>query len=243
MPRPAPAFAAVRPTNDPSLSGPVRLGLLTGIAAEARIAACCCSLIGCSGGSPARARTEAERLVAEGATHLVSFGIAGGLDATLESGALIVPDAVLASGTRRYPTDKIWRERLLAALPDASCGTLYGSDTIIESCAEKRALYLETGARAVDLESHAVASVAERRQLPFIVFRAISDPAGRHLPHAVRVGLKPDGSAAIGSVLLDLARRPGQLPSLIRTAYDAATALNSLRLLIDTLTKTAPLAS
>jgi adenosylhomocysteine nucleosidase len=237
-----PSFAAVRPTHDPALLGPVRLGLVTGIAAEARIAAGCCSLIGCSGGSPARARAEAERLVAEGATHLVSFGIAGGLDMALEPGALIVPDAVLASGMRRYPTDRIWRERLLAALPHASCGPLYGSDSLIESIAEKRALYLETGARAVDLESHAVAAAAERLGRPFIAFRAVSDPAERRLPRAVRVGLKADGSTAIGPVLLDLARRPGQLALLIRTAFDAGTALKSLRGLIEILAKTAPTA-
>src|SRR3954465_14793480 len=205
------SFAAVRPTHDPALLGPVRLGLVTGIAAEARIAAGCCSLIGCSGGNPGRARAEAERLVAEGATHLVSFGIAGGLDAALEPGALIIPDAVLASGARRYATDRLWRERLLAALPDASGGALYGSDSLIESVAEKRALYRETGARAVDLESHAVAAAAERLGRSFIAFRAISDPAGRRLPPAVRVGLKADGSTAIGQVLLHVARRPGQL--------------------------------
>ena len=230
----------MRPTHDPALLGPVRLALVTGIAAEARIAACCCSLIGCSGGSPARARAEAERLIAEGATHLVSFGIAGGLDSALEPGAIIVPDAVLASGARRYPTDKAWREKLLAALPDASCGALYGSDSLIETIAEKCALYRETGARAVDLESHAVAAAAERLKRPFLAIRAISDPAERRLPHAVRVGLKPDGSTAIGPVLLDLARRPGQLALLIRTAFDAGTALKSLRGLIEILARTAP---
>ncbi len=234
------SFAAVRPTHDPALLGPVRLGLVTGIAAEARIAAGCCSLIGCAGGSPARARAEAERLVAEGATHLVSFGIAGGLDAALEPGALVIPDQVLASGARRYPTDRVWRARLLAALPDASCGALYGSDALIESVAEKHALYEETGARAVDLESHAVAAAAERLGCPFLVFRAISDPAERRLPHAVRVGLKPDGSTAVGQVLLDLARRPGQFGDLIRTAFDAGAALKSLRGLIEILAKTAP---
>ena len=236
----SPSFAAVRPTHDPALLGPVRLGLLTGMAAEARIAAACSCLIGCSGGSPARARAEAERLVAEGATHLVSFGIAGGLDAALEPGAVIVPDAVLASGARRFATDRAWRERLLAALPDASCGPLYGSDSLIESVAEKRALYRETGARAVDLESHAVAAAAERLKRPFLVVRAVSDPAERRLPHAVRVGLKPDGSTAVGQVLLDVARRPGQLALLIRTAFDAGTALKSLRALIESLARTAP---
>ena len=56
----------------------------------------------------------------------------------------------------------------------------------------------------------------------------------------MRVSLKADGSTAIGQVLLDVARRPSQLALLIRTAFDAGTALNSLRGLIDILAKPAP---
>jgi nucleoside phosphorylase len=60
--------------------------------------------------------------------------------------------------------------------------------------AGKRALRAETGALAVDMESHVAARVAARRGLPFAVVRVISDSADEALPPAAQIGMKPDGA-------------------------------------------------
>jgi len=49
--------------------------------------------------------------------------------------------------------------------------------------AAKRALYLKTGALAVDMESHIVAGVAAAHGLPVAAIRVITDPALRAVPH------------------------------------------------------------
>ena len=67
------------------------IGFITGLTAEARIAARCGGLLRAGGGTPAGAERAARQLVAEGAGALVSFGLAGGLDPALRPGALVVP--------------------------------------------------------------------------------------------------------------------------------------------------------
>jgi adenosylhomocysteine nucleosidase len=80
----------------------------------------------------------------------------------------------------------------------------------------------------VDMESHVVAAVAAAAGLPFLVIRAIADPAGRALPAAALAGLSPDGGTRPWTVLLALARSPGQLIALIRLAGDSAAGIAAL---------------
>jgi adenosylhomocysteine nucleosidase len=126
-------------------------------------------------------------------------------------------------------------DALAAQLPDVQAGRIIGSDTIVASVAEKQALYAATGALGVDMESHIAARVAARHGLPFAIVRAISDTADHTLPPAALVGMRPDGSMALGAVLASLARSPSQLPALIRTGSDAGRAFAALRRVGDVL--------
>src|SRR5262249_60264974 len=80
--------------------------------------------------------------------------------------------------------------------------------------ADRAALRGAGGGAAVDMESPAGAGEAVAAGLPFLVIRAIADPAGRALPAAALAGLAPDGSARPWAVLLSLLRRPPQLIGL-----------------------------
>ena len=126
-------------------------------------------------------------------------------------------------------------DRLAIRLPEAHVGTIVGSDTLIARAAQKHALYATTGALAVDMESHIVARVAARHNLPFAIVRVISDGANEALPPAALVGMKPDGGMALGAVLASLARNPAQLPALIRTGIHAGRAFSELRRVGDVL--------
>lgn len=117
---------------------------------------------------------------------------------------------------------------LVHHLPEAHAGTIVGAATIIGSAAEKAALYAQTGAIAVDMESHIAARVAARHGLPFAILRTISDTADHALPPAALVGMNPDGSVALGAILKSLAKNPAQLPALLRTGRDAGAAFRAL---------------
>lgn len=150
---------------------------------------------------------------------IISFGICGSLDPALKVG-----DLVIGLSVNRVQTDIELTARLMAALPHARLGAVAASDAMAADVAAKARLFAQTGARIVDMESH----LAVRSGLPFAVLRAVSDTADANLPHAARVGLKPDGSPDIWAVLKSLARDPSQLPALIRAARDVETAYKVL---------------
>jgi len=155
---------------------------------------------------------------------------------SLSRGAQLQPPSRLGPGLRRGSgVGGALVEWLLQTLPDAHRGTVVGADSIIGSVPEKTALYANTGAIAVDMESHIAARVAARHDLPFAIVRTISDSADRALPPAALVGMKPDGGVALGAILASLARNPAQLPALIRTGRDAGAAFKALARAMETL--------
>ncbi len=206
-------------------------GAVTGLVAEARIAERAGLRAAVAGGDAADAMAAIDRLVATGVCGLVSFGIAGGLSPSLVTGTLLLPRAVWSESGERYPVDEAWRTAVATALGHASpaAGDMLGADAIVGEVASKTEIFRRLGTVAVDLESHLVARVAARAAIPFIVLRAVADPAGRSLPPAALVGLDARGRPALGRVLGSLARDPGQLPALLGVARDTRRALAALR--------------
>jgi adenosylhomocysteine nucleosidase len=197
--------------------------VVVGFAAEARMARRLGWQVAIGGGTAAGAEAAARRLVEEGATALISFGLAGGLDPVLRPGALIVPSAVIARD-ERHATDPDLSRMLGGTTPQH----VHGADAIVASVEEKRRLWQRTAAAAVDLESGAVARIAAVHNIPFAVLRAICDPAECALPPAALLALNVRGGIRAWRVLASIAAHPAQLPALLALAADAAAAKRSL---------------
>ena len=90
------------------MSRPPRLGIVTGLAAEARIAGCFQGIVAVAGASPARASAQASALIDRGIDGLVSFGVAGGLNPALAPGTVVIAGQVLAPDGTRFETDPAW---------------------------------------------------------------------------------------------------------------------------------------
>lgn len=200
---------------------------VTGLHAEARKAAAAGVVTIAGGGDGARLALTLETRFIAGARAVISFGIAGGLAPGLPAGTVVIADAV-SDGETRWATDRSWHSTLLDALPEAKSGTIFGTDSPIAERSHKAERYRSGGALAVDMESHIAARAAARHGVPFAILRVIADPAEAALPHAALVGMRPDGSVDVFAVLRSLARRPMEIPALIRTALDARAALASL---------------
>ncbi len=200
----------------------MRLGIVVGLEAEARIARHLGCPVAIGVGGAAGAALAAERLLEAGADALLSFGLAGGLDPALAPGALVIPRAVRAEAI--WPAAPI----LLARLGGANADLLFGAADVAATAAAKRELRAQSLAAAVDLESAPVARAAVRLGLGFAVLRAVCDPAGRGLPGVALAALDPAGGIAIGRVLAALISRPGELHALPRLARDAAAARRAL---------------
>ena len=211
-----------------------RLGIITGMKTEAGALHAAARgrpepthpMISVTGGSSTRAESAAREFAGAGAAGLVSFGIAGGLDPTLAPGDLLLADGVLTPEGTVIPTHESWRTSFAAT--DVFNGTIYGSDVAISRQEHKAQLFAEHGARAVDMESHGVARAAQDAGIPFLIVRAIADPADRTAPSAALAGLGADGEQRPFAVLGALLRNPAQLPALIRLAQDAKIALRRL---------------
>ncbi len=165
----------------------------------------------------------------QGATALISFGLAGGLDPGLKPGDVVVPAVVLSNGARLAADAALVRR-----FGGLTGHTILAGETVADSAAGKAALRAATGADAIDLESGAVAQVAATHGLPFAIVRAICDPAQRSLPPAALIALNPSGQIGLMPVLRSVLRRPGQIPGLIALGRDAARARRSLLRLVAT---------
>src|SRR5579864_3042478 len=200
----------------------------TGLEAEAKIArrAGFAAVVG--GGNHRRTVQVVEEAGSQ-AECLLSFGIAGALSPDLKPGDVVLSTEVIDED-RRWVTGESLRARLSELVEEIGAieGPVLGARMVLATATDKRRAWQETGAIAVDLESVVVARAAAALGIPFLVLRAIADPATRVLPPAALVPLSAAGKPQVGQVLASVMRRPQQLPSLLGVAREARQALAAL---------------
>jgi adenosylhomocysteine nucleosidase len=188
-------------------------------------------LVELSGVGETRAENAARRLVERGATALVSWGVAGGLDPDLSPGIVILPDIVIGAEGQSWGVDLEWRNRLLERVEGrvvTSASPLYHSPSVITTADEKRAIYDRFGAGGVDMESAAVARVAVANDIPWIAVRVVIDAARRDLPAAILSATGDDGRLSTASIV-GLIFRPWLWRPLIALGLAGAAAGRSMR--------------
>ncbi len=200
-----------------------QIGIVVGLAAEAKLARRLTPHVLCSGGRPDIAARQALELVNSGVTTLMSFGIAGALSPNLKPGSRIVATEILTD-FETYPA-----VAGSASIVKGHSGAIYGSWTIVASPAEKAEIFARTGALAVDMESAAIAKVAMEHNIPFVALRTIADPSNDGLPPAALIPLSKSGRPRLAAVLWSVIKHPGQIAALIKTAGQTRAALKSLR--------------
>lgn len=176
------------------------------------------------GVGPPAARAATARLLDTGAfSHVVVSGIAGGIAPHLEVGSLMVPHAVedLATGERFEPA---------SVGPEVAAGVIGTTAELIVEDDRLRAL-VERGIMGLDMETAAVASVCQERDVPWSAFRVVSDrPQDGLLEHGVFELLETDGSINLGRTLRYLSGDPRRVKPLMRLARDSAGAARAAAL-------------
>jgi hypothetical protein len=122
----------------------------------------------------------------------------------------------------------MWSQKLLQTFPDAVSGMLLGVSAPICDPRDKRALHVNTGAIAVDMESHVVAAVGAAHGLPVVAMRVITDPAERALPASAVAAMRPNGTTNIVAMIRSVLMRPREIPALFQTVLDALAARATL---------------
>jgi adenosylhomocysteine nucleosidase len=188
------------------------------------------SLLAISGIGAPHAALAARNLIAAGASSLMSFGLAGGLDPRLLAGTVVVPDEVISRDGVRCATAREWREEMRRQVQKArtvACGNLLTCAQPIGEIADKAQAFRDTGAVAVDMESLPVAQVAAQHGVPFIAVRVIVDTATDVLPGSV-LAASGSGTVDIRRLLTALALAPRDLLGLLRLARRYRVATRSL---------------
>jgi len=200
--------------------------VVVGMAFEARIAAGLGVPVIC-GGDGRNLAPSLARAMAAGCGGLISFGVAGGLVPDLKPGTCIIGSAILDEEGERA-TDARWASRLMKIIPDAVHGPIVGVREPIAHASAKRDLHKQTGAIAVDMESHVVARAAARHGVPLAAIRVVVDPVERTIPRSALAGARADGTIDPLAVIRSLIRYPRDLAGLIRMSLDARAARATL---------------
>ncbi|MGI9481230.1 MAG: hypothetical protein ACR2OR_02625 [Hyphomicrobiales bacterium] len=216
-----------------------RIGIITGLVLEAEILSGEAKAWGAeaprvyvSGPGLSGAAQNAEMLIHEGATALLSFGIAGGLSGDVAPGDMIVPERVSRPGKPVFECDANWRSSLLEKVQThliVHGGTLLSDQAAAATPERKRQLFEQTNALAIDMESAAIAEVAEEADVPFIAVRAIADSASEALPPLAATAINENGRLNAGAVAKSLLIHPTQITELPALARQTNLAKYSLR--------------
>jgi len=188
-----------------------------------------------SGMGPAAARRAAEALAESGASALAVFGVAGALATHLRNGMLFCPECVLNEEGRIYTSDAAWLERLRRLLatsdvPLYTQGALLSVTSPLLTSTAKTAAHHRCAALAVDMESAAVAAVAQERQLPFVVLRAIVDEVNDVIPDALNGSVDAWGRPRPAHLIASQCRKPGLVKELPRLYSRMRHATRTLRI-------------
>lgn len=206
-------------------------------------------MLGVTGQGGDRAAAAAERFLAETACEwLVVTGFAGATQPSMAVGAMVIPEAVAdlragRSGTR-YRASSVASE--LQVWAGALGGVMATVDRVVTDPAGKARFGREAGVVAVDLESAAIAAVAERRRVPWLVVRVILDPLERPLgvvsaAHAARLAISVAGwprlwrfAEDLGTASAALRERVGNVVTRIGTERQQRTMSHDERIVVST---------
>ena len=211
-----------------------------------------------TGDGPAAAAAGLEALLAAvQPRRLLVIGVAGGLTPGLAEGTLVAARQLVAGDGAMVPRepDAAWLAAALAG--GAVAGAVVSADRILADPAARQAVLgkalpmpatsampattavpartvtaaMPDTIAVVDLESVAYARVAAARSLPYLVVRAVLDPAGERLPLDFEACRDGSGRVSNARVLGHALARPRSLAKLWRLrarVRDAAAGLATL---------------
>ncbi|MCJ7684579.1 MAG: hypothetical protein MUO68_09835 [Desulfobacteraceae bacterium] len=175
-------------------------------------------------------------LIAEGVVALGVSGVSGGLDPKLEPGDLVLADSIIQENGNIC--QQIWEGNskfveisyaaLIARGIPAYRGQIITVQKPVLSARNKQALFRKTKALAADMESAAVAAVANNASIPFFALRTVCDAATRSIPIELFDCLNKAGRVRLLHLFRMLLLRPPLVSDLLRTRKDFNAALATL---------------
>lgn len=165
---------------------------------------------------------------------LISTGFCGALVKGMKVGEIVVSNQITTTTNDELTVD-------IGMTSDSARGLHVGRtltiDHIVSQVGEKQALAEQTKAIAVDMETHAIASVCRERKIRFVAVRAVSDDLSEDLPPEILSVLGDTGAVRFGAVIGALWNRPGSYKDLWRLRTNAMLAGDHLASFLDGIVK------
>ena len=153
---------------------------------------------------------------------VISAGFAGGLDAAVKQGDIVLADRVVDESGRRLDIELAVDQTALSSTRGLHVGGLVTVDHVVRTAEEKQQLAARTGAMAVDMETIAVAEVCRDERVRFLAVRGITDAVDRNLPRDIEYLLQRKTTAGrLGAAARALVRRPASIKDLWQLKEDA----------------------
>ena len=160
---------------------------------------------------------------------VISAGFAGGLDARLAQGDILLADEIVDAAGAGCRIDLRIDPASLAATAGVHVGRLLTVDRIVRTAEEKRTLGQTYRALAVDLESLAVAQVCQTHKTRLMSVRVISDAVDRELPKDVEhLMVQKSWAGKFGAAAGAVFRRPSSVKDFWQLKEDALVASERL---------------
>lgn len=171
--------------------------------------------------------------------QVISMGFAGGLDPALQVGDLLIADTI----TKAAPSDDgaavsesiaiptaLVNQAMVVAGPEgvaAYQGGLVTVDEVVSQPEDKKRLGQTHRALGVDMETFDLAKEAERRDLPFLSVRAITDTVEQELMNCSHL-VDDDGNVSTLKAGWHVLTHPGDLTGMIELGRHARIATANL---------------
>jgi adenosylhomocysteine nucleosidase len=166
----------------------------------------------------------------------ISSGLAGALRESLSPGDIIAPQLLISenshanSQSEQLSVDpELRRQALAEGAKAADC--LLTVDRVLVKQSQKRTC--SSRAQSVDMESFEIVKEACAWGARSVVVRAISDSAREDLPINFNLTFSKNHQVSITKVILQLAKNPLALPSLVRFGRQSRKAATLLALFLD----------
>jgi nucleoside phosphorylase len=172
------------------------------------------------------ARRAMEAVMDSSYSVCISSGFAGGLKPASAVGDLLVAESVRTtadSGALQCNPEFVAEAEESGA---RRIETLLSAEAVVSTATQKAAL--ADIADAVDTESYAIVSAAQRFNVPAVVIRAVSDSFEQDMPMDFSEAISEDGRVRMGTVLREVAAHPSALPGLIRLGRQSNRAAERL---------------
>ncbi|HIF34318.1 MAG TPA: hypothetical protein EYQ75_22235 [Planctomycetaceae bacterium] len=161
-------------------------------------------------------------------TKWVSAGFAGALTAELKRGDILMPNQV-TDGVQTIPVPQHISASVVETTPYLHVGRLLTVDHLVAHPKERAKLFARHEALACDMETTAIASTLERRQLCMTSVRIISDSVDDEIPQEISSLLSQSTIAGkLGAATGALFQRPSTAKELWKLREQASRAANRL---------------